>query len=117
MPIAIIANIMFANNISDREEDKIQGRHTLVQYLGLNKSLILFASIYGIGYISIAIVVLLKILPVTALLVFLSFPLVFNNVKIFSKEPIKSKNFVLSIKSAAIICLTLFIGIMIGILI
>ncbi|MDR2660724.1 MAG: prenyltransferase [Lactobacillaceae bacterium] len=116
MPVMAIANIMFANNMSDRLEDEKQGRKTLVYYLGIKKSLNLFSAMYFVGYGFLLIAIVFKIIPATSLLVLFSLFPVIKNIKIFKKNQIKSKTFILSIQNAAIITITLLIGILLGVI-
>ncbi|MDR0898839.1 MAG: prenyltransferase, partial [Lactobacillaceae bacterium] len=83
--ITAIANIMLANNLSDYEEDKRMNRHTLVYYAGVKNSLIIFAALYVTGYATNAFAILLGYLPWTAVLVYLSIPVVVTNVMAFFK--------------------------------
>lgn len=114
--ITSISNIMLANNISDLKEDTEQGRHTLPYLIGLKNSLRLFSSLYVVGYIAVGFSIYFGFLPIAAALVFLSIIPVFRNVKRFYELQSKRKTFVLSIKNALIITLTLSVGILIGII-
>jgi 1,4-dihydroxy-2-naphthoate polyprenyltransferase len=110
-----IANIMLANNICDVESDILYKRYTLPHYIGKQNALKLFAVLYYLGYIDILVLTLLRIIPVVSLLIFFTIFYVNSNIKTFSKNPIKSKNFVLSVKNFVVINLpqVILIGIMI----
>ena len=94
-----IANIMLANNICDLEEDIQNNRFTLPYYLGKPMALNLFKLLYYIGYADIVVLVALKMLPLASLLILLTFVIVNKNIKLFEDRPIKSENFVLSVKN------------------
>lgn len=94
-----IANIMLANNICDVEEDILNNRYTLPYYLGKKKSLLLFKSLYYIGYVDIVAMVILKIAPSWLLLVLLTFIPVNSGIKTFYANQEKRKTFVVSVKN------------------
>ncbi|WP_315077468.1 1,4-dihydroxy-2-naphthoate polyprenyltransferase [uncultured Clostridium sp.] len=94
-----IANIMLANNICDLEEDIQNNRFTLPYYIGKPMALNLFKLLYYIGYADIVVLVALKMLPLASLLILLTFIIVNKNIKLFEDRPIKSENFVLSVKN------------------
>lgn len=97
-----IANIMLANNICDVEEDIINKRYTLPYYLGREKALQLFKTIYYLCYIDIILIVALKLVPPAALLVLLTLIPVNKNIKRFYQKPVKSETFVLAVKNFAL---------------
>lgn len=98
-----IANIMLANNICDLEEDITKKRFTLPYYIGKRNALVLFKSLYYISYIDILILSVLGITPIWNILVLLTFVNAKKNIAVFTGNPVKSKNFVISIKNFAII--------------
>ncbi|WP_097026437.1 1,4-dihydroxy-2-naphthoate polyprenyltransferase [Clostridium peptidivorans] len=112
-----IANIMLANNICDVETDIINKRFTLPYYIGRKSALNLFKFLYYIGYVDIAVLVILGILPITSLLVLATLLPVNKNIKLFCENPSKSKTFVLAVKNFVIINVAnaLLIGIMVAI--
>lgn len=109
-----IANIMLANNICDVETDIVNKRFTLPYYIGRKSALNLFKFLYYIGYVDIAVLVIFGILPITSLLVLATLLPVNKNIKLFCKNPSKSKTFVLAVKNFVIINVAnaLLIGIM-----
>lgn len=111
-----IGNIMLANNLGDFEEDVAEGRHTLAFYLGKATTLKLFGWIYDAGYVMVIISVLLGILPWTALIAILSYPIVHRNVRKFQANPAKNPNFILAIKNAVVISIFLAIGLGLGLI-
>ena len=97
------SNIMTANNTCDLEKDIAVDRHTLIFYIGQKNGVRLYSALYYLCYVSLIIMVVLKILPPVALLFILSFPLVEKNIRVFRKEQIKSKTFITAIKNFIII--------------
>jgi 1,4-dihydroxy-2-naphthoate polyprenyltransferase len=110
-----IANIMLANNICDIDEDIINKRFTLPYYLGKVNSLILFKSLYYIGYLDIIFLVIIGVAPFVMLFILLTFVSVNNGIKKFYKKQIKKETFILSVKNfvlmnvSQIIVMSLFI--------
>lgn len=104
LPIVIgIGNIMFANNICDREEDWKNHRYTLALSLGLPWSIRLFVSAYVFAYISIVGGIVFGILPVTNLLALLTVPLVYKQTKALVVNPVKQLTFVNAVKNFVLI--------------
>lgn len=106
-PMVAIANIMLANNICDIEEDIINNRFTLVYYIGKKYSLVLYKSLYYIGYLGIAIAIILRILPIYAVIVFITIKPVSKNIKVFKDKQLKSETFALAVKNFVIIHVSL----------
>lgn len=98
VPFCTTAAIMLANNICDVEKDIKVKRHTLPYYIGV-KANYLFAALYYVSYVAILLMVILKVLPLTCILTFLTFPMVQRNIMRFLKQQEKSVTFVLSIKN------------------
>lgn len=97
-----IANIMLANNICDLEEDIENNRFTLPYYIGKGNALKLFAALYYIGFAVIAALIVLKVLPISFIIVLLTFIPVQKHIRIFTKNPVKAKTFVLAVKNFVI---------------
>lgn len=115
--ISGIANIMLANNICDVEEDISNKRYTLPYYIGRKNALVLFSVLYYLGYLTIVVSVLLKILPIVTLLALLTIILVNRNINLFTERPVKSETFVLAVKNFVIINLSYILLISIAIII
>lgn len=98
-----IANIMLANNICDLEDDIENNRFTLPYYIGRGNALKLFAVLYYIGFAAIIALIILKVLPLAYAIVLLTLIPVQKHIVMFSRNPIKSKTFVLSVKNLVII--------------
>ena len=94
-----IANIMLANNICDVEEDILNKRFTLPYYIGKPRALNIFKLLYYIGYVDLILLVVLKMLPLASLIMLLTFIVVNRNIKMFEDKPIKSENFILSVRN------------------
>jgi len=112
-PVCTTANIMLANNICDVEKDVAVRRHTLPYYLG-RKALYLFAAIYYAAYISIAAMVIFRILPPVCLFSLLTIIPVQRNIRTFMKCQDKAATFVTAIKNYLLIMGSLTILIFIG---
>lgn len=108
--ILITANIMLANNMSDLDHDRRHGRYTLVHYIGLEQAKQLFSLNYLMVYLSILAMVIGRILPVTCLVVLISLPKVYANVRRFIHRVAKSETFVLSVKNYRLIALLYCLG-------
>ncbi|MBW9149452.1 1,4-dihydroxy-2-naphthoate polyprenyltransferase [Clostridium sp. CM028] len=111
-----IATIMLANNICDLEEDITNKRYTLPYYLGKGNALTLFKTLYYIAYLDIIILVILKISPVSSLLVILTIIPLNKNIKLFHQNPIKSETFILSVKNFALMNMTHIILVLIALI-
>lgn len=108
------ANIMLANNTCDIEKDIAVGRLTLSHYIGRKWAVRLYALLYYGCYASVALMVICRILKPTALIFFLSLPLVIKNIHTFRKEQIKEKTFITSIKNFLIINIAYAISLLVA---
>ncbi|MDR0922609.1 MAG: UbiA family prenyltransferase [Lactobacillales bacterium] len=109
-------NIMLADNICDLDQDVKNERYTLPYYLGKKNALKLFHFMYWLPYCTVTLSVILGFLPLTALIVWLTVPLIKKNVDIFSKEQIKSKTFIRAIQNLQIFEGAWIIGMLLGII-
>ncbi|WP_024613758.1 1,4-dihydroxy-2-naphthoate polyprenyltransferase [Clostridium sp. Ade.TY] len=98
-----IANIMLSNNICDLEDDKKVSRFTLPYYIGKDFAIKLYKILYYFGYFAIFISIILKVLPITSVIVFLTIPFINKNIKKFEEKQVKSETFVLAVKNFIII--------------
>jgi 1,4-dihydroxy-2-naphthoate polyprenyltransferase len=96
--IALIANIMLANNICDIEEDIKNYRYTLPYYIGIKWALHLFMGLHLVAYGAIIFAVILGWLPMTSLLVFITIWPVFQGIREFYRVQDKAKTFVIAVK-------------------
>lgn len=110
-----IANLMLANNTCDLEEDTLNNRHTLVYYIGNKQAVRLFQLLVLATFLAVTLAVIFKIVPLTLLLIWVIFPKIWKNTKLYSQEQIKTKTFPLAIKNLAMIVssevILFFIGI------
>lgn len=113
--ILMIGGIMLANNICDLEEDLLNKRYTLPNYIGKKNGLLLFRIIYYITYLLILAAVLLKWLPLTSLLTLLTYPIVSKGIKEFDLLQTKKDTFVISVKNFVLISIVSIISILISI--
>jgi len=104
-----IANIMLANNTCDLENDRRVNRFTLPHYIGVPNALRLFAALYALAFISIALLVLLKILPWHAAFALLAAIPVARNVRKFFAVQSKPETFPLSVMNLNLILIPLII--------
>lgn len=115
--IMCISNIMLANNICDIDEDIVNKRYTLPIYIGKENALKVFKTLYYIGFISIIIAVIFRVLPVISLFTLLALKPVNSNIKAFINLQTKKDTFVLAVKNFVamngIYVLTIIIGIFI----
>jgi 1,4-dihydroxy-2-naphthoate polyprenyltransferase len=117
IPLAVgIANIMFANNICDIEDDIENKRYTLPIYIGKKPALWLYAGLYYFGYSSILMAVIFKILPVISLLTLITLIPVYKHIQIFMKIQSKKDTFILTIKNFVLLNATLIVTIILGII-
>lgn len=98
-PALATANIMLANNICDLQKDTAVGRFTLPYYIGKKTSIRLFAALCYLAYFVPCLMVLLRLLPVTCLLLLITLPPVHKNISIFQAEQKKETTFIVSIQN------------------
>lgn len=112
-----IANIMLANNTCDMEDDFENKRFTLPLVIGKTNALWLFAALYVIGYIAIAIGCLMGWLPITCLAVFLTIVPVRKNILIFHGKQTKKDTFATSVKNFVLTSAAYFLTLALGLVI
>lgn len=84
LPVMIfIGCINMANNIRDRDGDKIGGRKTIPVLLGREKSISFMGGLFVTAYLLTAIYIFVNLLPIWSLLCFLSIPLARKVIKNF----------------------------------
>jgi len=114
--ICCISNIMLANNICDVEEDIKVKRFTLPYYIGKEYALKLFGVLYAGAFFFILAGVVIRILPLTALIGFAGVVPVFKNIKVFQEQQIKEKTFGVAIKNFLLITVPYMAGIWLSVL-
>jgi len=113
MPMATIANVMLANNLSDYEQDIKNQRRTLPIVIGQRASLWLYAGLAYIGYASLAGAVWLGYLGWPILLSWLTLPLVIKNTRIFMAKQDKRLTFNTALKNLVLENASFIIGLVI----
>lgn len=114
IPTCLTANIMLANNICDVDADVKVNRFTLPYFLGLKRSLTLYAVLYYIAYLTPCIMVVLGMLHPACLLYLLTFPIVQKNIGIFQKEQKKPDTFLTAIQNYIVLMSAYVISLFIG---
>lgn len=116
--MALIANIMLANNLCDYEQDLNNHRYTLVHYMGVTKGVGLYTFLNLLAWGMWLCYPLLGLMPRWAWLGLLLLALNVKQLKIFRQHQVKRLTFVCAIKSfvlfSVLYLLTLAITIIIG---
>lgn len=113
--VIFIAEIMFANNIADHDEDESNNRHTLVHYMGIASSKRMYVFYAILAFIELLIATIVGWLPITTYAMIALLPIVLKNAKGFVDRPIKRETFVLAIKNLVVVMLGMTVVIMAGI--
>lgn len=113
--IAGISNIMLANNICDIEDDIENKRYTLPIFIGKEMALKVFRWTYYLAFLSIALGVILKVIPIVSIIALITLKKILENLKTFDNLQSKRDTFVLSVQNFLMInvvyILTLALGI------
>lgn len=112
--MAGIANIMLANNICDIEDDIENKRYTMPIFIGKNNALKVFKALYYLGYISLVVLLIIRVIPVTSILTLGTFIIVNRNINVFYDKQTKKDTFILAVKNFVIVNLTLVFTIAVG---
>lgn len=112
--IALIANIMLANNICDMEEDFINKRYTLPIAMGKEKALTLYKGMVCFSVLVIGLGILTRLLPVSFAVVFVGIPLFIKQTKFFVENPIKGKTFIGAVKNFVMFGILLILGLVLA---
>ena len=112
-----ISALMLTNNLCDVVEDRINGRKTLACVIGQENSIKLLYIFYGICLFGVIVNVILRLAPITYLLVLLTTGKVFKNVKKIEDLPVKNKSFRFAVANLGMILVLQFAGFFIGVLI
>lgn len=114
--IYCISNIMLANNLCDMAEDITNKRYTLPIYIGKKAGLTLWASLYYLSYMAIALSVLLGYLPWFSLFTIITLIPIQRNIKAFKVLQTKKDTFALAIKNFLLLNSTYIFTLILGIL-
>lgn len=112
-----IANIMLANNICDIEDDLENKRYTLPVYIGSNNALKLYKALYYVAYMSVILMIILKVESIISVLTLITFFLVSRNIKVFYENQTKKDTFITAVKNFVLINSAQIIAIGIAIMI
>ena len=113
--VIFIAEIMFANNIADHDEDESNNRHTLVHYMGIALAKRMYVFFAILAFVELLIATSVGWLPITTYAMIALLPIVLKNAKDFVDRPIKRETFVLAIKNLVVVMLGMTVVIMAGI--
>lgn len=113
--VIFIAEIMFANNIADHDEDESNNRHTLVHYMGIALAKRMYVFFAILAFVELLIATSVGWLPITTYAMIALLPIVLKNAKGFVDRPIKRETFILAIKNLVVVMLGMTVVIMAGI--
>lgn len=97
-----IANLMLANNICDLDEDVKNHRHTIVYYLGQQRSVVFFVVLNVLAYLSLILAVFVGIAPWFTLFALVSLPFVIKQVRLFWHRQVKKETFICAVRILAV---------------
>ncbi|MFD1393484.1 1,4-dihydroxy-2-naphthoate polyprenyltransferase [Lacticaseibacillus jixianensis] len=109
-PMATIANVMLANNMSDVAEDQRNHRVTLPMYLGEKYAAWLYTFLALCGFGAELVAVGLRLLPWPLLVALVPLPLVWRQTSDFTARPDKQATFGLSLKTLVAANLALIVS-------
>ncbi|WP_203623792.1 MULTISPECIES: 1,4-dihydroxy-2-naphthoate polyprenyltransferase [unclassified Lacticaseibacillus] len=109
-PMATIANVMLANNMSDLAEDERNHRITLPMYLGKKYAAWLYTFLALVGFAAVIVAVTLRLLPWPLLLALLPLPLAVCDARRFTAHPDKRTTFSLALRTLTLANLALMLG-------
>ncbi|MFD1318189.1 UbiA family prenyltransferase [Loigolactobacillus zhaoyuanensis] len=97
--IFTVGNLMFADNMSDLQQDIRNQRFTLPYYLGIKHALTVYTWVLYLCFVSVTAGVILRVLPPESLLVWLTLPKLRKNIRIFKQRQIKESTFETAIQN------------------
>ncbi|HFI0400008.1 TPA: 1,4-dihydroxy-2-naphthoate polyprenyltransferase [Streptococcus suis] len=103
--VALIANIMLANNTCDLEEDIRNHRYTLVYYIGKKNALKLYFVLASLPWLLWIIYCLTGFLPIWALIGFIGVWPAYKSLETFLKKQVKRETFIEAVKSFVLFAL------------
>ncbi|MEG0749047.1 MAG: UbiA family prenyltransferase [Carnobacterium sp.] len=101
--VVMMFNNLLANNTCDLEEDIVNGRKTLVYYLGKKKAVQLFKVVFVFNFLWLILLVCLKLAPFPILLLVLLFPKYWKSLSPYFEVQDKQKTFPVALKNMAAI--------------
>lgn len=103
--VALIANIMLANNTCDLEEDIRNHRYTLVYYIGKKNALKLYFVLASVPWLLWIIYCLTGFLPIWALIGLIGVWPAYKSLETFLKKQVKRETFIEAVKSFVLFAL------------
>ncbi|HFI0510182.1 TPA: 1,4-dihydroxy-2-naphthoate polyprenyltransferase [Streptococcus suis] len=103
--VALIANIMLANNTCDLEEDIRNHRYTLVYYIGKKNALKLYFVLASLPWLLWIIYCLTGFLPIWALIGLIGVWPAYKSLETFLKKQVKRETFIEAVKSFVLFAL------------
>lgn len=99
--VVMMFNNLLANNTCDLEEDIVNGRKTLVYYLGKKKAVQLFKFVFIFNFLWLILLVYLKLAPLLILILVILFPKYWKNLSPYFEVQDKQKTFSVALKNMA----------------
>lgn len=103
-----------SNGACDLEADRKNGRNTLVSKVGKANALSLFKASWALAFLLIPILALLKVAPYITLLSVLLYPNIWDDIRPFLKDQVKTKTYPLVIKAVSKFSVTYILLIAVG---
>ena len=117
LPLTLgISNIMLANNICDIEDDVENRRYTLAVYIGRQRALKVYFSLYLIAFIAILLMVTFRMTPWYHIITMIVYLPIFKMYLSFKSHPSKKDTFITAVKSFVLLSLAMIITLSIGII-
>ena len=92
IPIALLSvNILHSNNTRDIENDGRAGIRTLAMKLGVRRAVLMYDTFVVLAYALILLFAAIKLLPPLSLIVLISVPLAWRNIKIMKRAKTEGK--------------------------
>lgn len=103
-----------SNGTCDLEADIKNGRHTLVSKVGKANALSLFKASWSLAFLLVPILAILKVVPYITLLIVLLYPNIWDDLRPYLKEQVKTKTYPLVIKAVSKFSVTYILLVAVG---
>lgn len=103
-----------SNGTCDLELDLKNGRHTLVSKVGKANALSLFKASWAITFLLVPILAVLKVVPYITLLIVLLYPNIWDDLRPYLKDQVKTQTYPLVIKAVSKFSVTYILLIAVG---
>lgn len=103
-----------SNGTCDLEADLKNGRYTLVSKVGKANALSLFKASWALAFLLVPILALMKVVPYITLLTVLLYPNIWDDLRPYLKEQVKTKTYPLVIKAVSKFSVTYIFLIAVG---